>query len=125
MKIKKSQNRHIQKEPRVSIIRIILEFSGNGMLCLNSKVYHIWGFNNKGELICKTSSKGMQTRNNLIKKDFLDVLLRRINHRVQNAGFIKDGVRTYTYTQDKQGLNYFYCKRVVLEDGINTTYLEI
>ena len=95
------------------------------MLCLNSKVYHIWGFNNEGELICKTSSKGMQTRNNLIKKDFLDVLLRRINHRVQNAGFIKDGVRTYTYTQDKQGLNYFYCKRVVLEDGINTTYLEI
>ena len=99
-----------------------LEFSGDGMLCLNSKVYHIWGFNNKGELICKTSSKGMQTRNNLIKKDFLDVLLKRTKHRVQNAGFI---TRTYTYTQDKQGLNYFYCKRVVLEDGINTTYLEI
>ena len=48
-----------------------------------------------------------------------------MEHKVENAGFIKDGVKTYTYTQRKKGLNYFYCKRVVLGDGINTTHLPI
>lgn len=30
-----------------------------------------------------------------------------------------------TYTQTKQAFNYFYCKRVVLEDGIHTVPLDI
>ena len=102
-----------------------LEFSGQGMICLNSKVYHIWGKNKDGEEITKTSSKGMQARNNLVRDDFLNVLFNRIEHRIQNAGFIKDGVYTFTYTQDKKGLNYFYCKRVVLDNGINTTHLPL
>ena len=97
-----------------------LEFEGEGMICLNSKVYHIWG-----ELGCKTSSKGMQERNNLLKDDFLRVLLERCEHRVTNTGIIDDGTRKLTYTQTKKGLNYFYCKRIVLEDGITTIPLNI
>ena len=102
-----------------------LEFSGEGMCCLNSKVYHIWGQDKNGNTISKTSSKGMQSRNNLIREDFINVLFNRLEHRIQNAGFIKNGVKTFTYTQDKKGLNYFYCKRVVLDNGINTTHLSI
>ena len=102
-----------------------LEFSGDGMICLNSKVYHIWGHDKEGNLVYKTSSKGMQDRNQLLREDFQKVLEEKSEHRVQNAGFIQEGTRIFTYTQDKKGLNYFYCKRIVLEDGINTTYLEI
>ena len=31
----------------------------------------------------------------------------------------------FTYSQDKIGFNYFYCKRKVLEDGISTRPLDI
>ena len=101
-----------------------LEFSGDGMICLNSKVYHVWGKVN-GKDVSKTSSKGMQERNGLLREDFLAVLFDKEDHQIQNAGFIDDGTRKSTYTQTKKGLNYFYCKRIVSEDGINTTHLEI
>ena len=52
-----------------------LEYSGDGMVCLNSKVYHIWGRDNKGNKIFKTSSKGMQRRNNLIRQKFFGCLI--------------------------------------------------
>ena len=98
-----------------------LEFSGIGMICLNSKVYHIW--THDGEF--KTSSKGMQSRNEITKENFLDVLWDKYDHHVENSGFIDDGTRKKTYTQVKKGLNYFYCKRIVLEDGVSTTHLNI
>ena len=97
-----------------------LEFEGDGMICLNSKVYHIWG--EKGS---KTSSKGMQARNNLLKEDFLRILQEKNEHQVTNTGIIDDGTRKLTYTQTKKGLNYFYCKRKVQEDGITTKPLDI
>ena len=67
----------------------------------------------------------MQSRNKITKEDFLDVLVDKMEHQVQNAGFIDDGLQKTTYTQVKKGLNYFYCKRIVLEDGISTTHLNI
>ena len=45
--------------------------------------------------------------------------------KIENAGFIIDGLQTRTYTQIKKGLNYFYCKRKVLADGISTTHLDV
>ena len=36
-----------------------VEFCGDGIICLNSKVYHIWGFDKDGNPIFKTLSKGM------------------------------------------------------------------
>ena len=44
---------------------------------------------------------------------------------VENAGFIRDGVETRTYIQTKKGLNYFYPKRQVLDEGVSTTHLNI
>ena len=100
-----------------------LEYSGIGMICLNSKVYHIWDADGR----TKTACKGIQERRNTLEKeDFLRVLLEQKNdHKVENAGFIKDGLQTKTYTQWKKGLNYFYAKRIVLDDGITTTHLKI
>ena len=102
-----------------------MEFRGDGMICLNSKVYHIWGQDKDGNVVFKTSSKGMQERNKLLRENFLDVLYGKTEHFVENSGFVQDGLTTKTYTQHKRGLNYFYCKRIVLQDGIHTTYLDI
>ena len=97
-----------------------LELVGVGMVFLNSKVYHILTLEAKSKIL----SMGMQKCNNIKEKDFPDVLLNKVDHRIQNDGFINDGLHKSTYTQTKKGLNYFYCKRLVLDDGINTTHLE-
>ena len=103
------------------------EFVGVGMICLNSKVYHIWRYNLQGELITKTSCKGaQQKRNDILKLHFLNVLQTKTPHQVKNAGFIKDDQKIIkTYTQKKIGLSYFYAKRKVFEDGVSTTHLDI
>ena len=108
--------------------KFIIEFIGTGMVCLNSKIYHIWSdVYINGELLTKTSCKGIQKkRNPLTKEDFLGMIENpRKEHTVENAGFLRDGLKTRTYTQKKRGLNYFYIKRKVLSDGINTTHLDI
>ena len=105
------------------------EFEGIGMICLNSKVYHCWSdrLDENGEVITKTSCKGVQKkRNELFKQDFLEMIKNpNKEHTVHNAGFIREGTDILTYTQNKKGLNYFYAKRIVLEDGVSTTHLNI
>ena len=105
-----------------------VEFEGEGMGCLNSKVYIIWGQRDKeGKLKYKVSCKGTQQKRNELKVDpFKNVLNTKEPHRVENAGFIrfKDGV-IKTYTQAKTGMGYFYAKRKVLDDGVSTTHLDI
>ena len=98
------------------------EFEGTGMICLNSKVYHIWGVDKNGKEKTKTSTKGTQKRNKLVKAEFL-ILNTQKPRTVENAGFVKDGRITKIYKQKKRGLEYFYAKRKVLEDGISTTHL--
>ena len=44
---------------------------------------------------------------------------------IENAGFIREGTDILTYTHRKKGLNYFYAKRIVLEDGVSTIPLNI
>ena len=99
-----------------------LEFEEIGMVCLNSKVYHIWGQDE-----CKTSCKGVQKRRNpLVRDDFLKMLKDPLHkNSVENSGFIRDGLEIKTYTQRKKGLGYFYGKRKVLDDGVSTTHLDI
>ena len=103
------------------------EFEGDGMICLNSKVFHIWGCDKDGKLITKTSAKGSQKkRNELLKSHFLEVLQTKEHHEVENAGFIKDNQGVIkTYTQKKRGFGYFYAKRKVLADGVFTSDLDI
>ena len=65
-------------------------------------------------------------KNELVREDFLSIIKDpTIKHFIENAGFIMDGLETRTYTQVKKGLNYFYCKRKVLADGVSTTHLDI
>ena len=68
-----------------------LEYDGDDMSCLNSKVNIIWGeTDEKGEPKPKTSCKNtQQKRNELLKQHFLNVLNRTENHSVENAGFIR------------------------------------
>ena len=77
--------------------------------------------------VTKTSCKGIQKeRNELAGVDFLSIIKDpTIKHFIENASFIIDGLETRTYTQVKKGLNYFYCKRKVLADGVSTTHLDI
>ena len=103
------------------------EFNGIGMVCLNSKVYHIWAEEVDGEIITKTLCKGVQKkRNELVREDFLKIIENPLyKHLVENAGFICDGVETRTYKQTKRGLNYWYVKRKILNDGVSSTHLDI
>ena len=97
------------------------EYIGRGMTCLNSKVYHVWSDKDS-----KTSCKGVQDgRNHLSKEDFLRVIETQRQRYIENAGIIKDGQSMITYILRKIGLSYFYCKRVVLADGVSTTHLQI
>ena len=102
-----------------------LEFEGRGMICLNSKVYYVWGADKR-----KISCKGVQQRrNDLVESHFKHVLETKAPRYVQNAGFITqrgdNGPTIKTYTADKVGLSYFYAKRKVLSDGVSTTHLDI
>ena len=60
-----------------------------------------------------------------MKENFLDILHTRKPKSIVNAGFIRDGYKIKTYTQKKKGLEYFYAKRKVLEDGVSTRHLDI
>ena len=98
------------------------------MLCLNSKVYHIWTNDESlsADKRFKTSCKGAQKkRNDKLKQHFLSVLATTEPAEVENAGFVNtvDGIKTYRQT--KRGLSYFYAKRKVLADGVTTTHLDI
>ena len=42
-----------------------------------------------------------------------------------NVGFQLRGSKIYTYSQEKIGFNYFYCKRVVENDGLSTRRLDM
>ena len=65
-------------------------------------------------------------RNELIRDDFLSIIQNPgQEHMIENAGFIRDGLETRTYLQTKRGLNYWYVKRKVLDDGVTTTHLDI
>ena len=105
-----------------------IEYEGEGMYCLNSKTYYIWG--EKDQNGCsnpKCSCKGVQKkRTQITKEDFEEVLKTHSSKRVENAGFIrsKDGT-IKTYTQEKVGMSYIYMKRKVLGDGVSTTHLDI
>ena len=79
------------------------------------------------KIITKTLCKGVQKkRNELVREDFLKIIENPLyEHLVENAGFILNGVETRTYKQTKRGLNYWYVKRKILNDGVSSTHLDI
>ena len=74
----------------------------------------------------KFSSKGVSKRNlKAPMTKFRCVLKNRIAQSGQIRGFRVRKNAVFTYTQERRGFSYLYCKRKVLEDGIHTQPLDI
>lgn len=74
----------------------------------------------------KVSSKGLSKHtNNLTDDQFLSVLQSKDSVSGINTGFIRKNNTTFTYSQRRRGLTYFYAKRKVMDDGVSTTHLDI
>ena len=67
---------------------------------------------------CKGVNKNMLK--NPIEK-FQDALTGKKKVSVKNRGFRVMNNTIYSYTQEKTGFGYFYCKRKVMEDGVSTS----
>ena len=103
------------------------EFRCTEMLCLCSKTYCC--YDNKSDKF-KFSSKGLNKR---VLEDSGDgpmskyrrVLDKAINLTSTNRGFRTINHMVATYEQTKKGLSYFYPKRQVQDDGIQTKPLNL
>ncbi len=74
----------------------------------------------------KFSCKGIQKDGNEINyKFFENVSFGDKQDTAHNKGFRMVEGTMKSYEQDKKGLSYVYCKRIVLPDGINTVPLNI
>ena len=99
-----------------------LECSGEKMILLCSKSYMIEDSTGKQKIPCKgVSKKGLEEP----MQKFTDTLFNLSTKVATNTGFRSKDNTVYTYSQEKIGFNYFYCKRKVLEDGISTVPLDI
>ena len=98
-----------------------LEFSSNLMTLLAPKSYVCSG--PEGD---KLACKGVNTKQNrLTFDDYFRVLTSDESLAITNIGFrIKDH-RVYSCKQNKRGLSSFYCKRRVLNCGIDTEPLDL
>ena len=96
------------------------EYSGIAYCGLNSKTYVCLGDQ------IKLGLKGVQKRLDYYNFQlFEDVLFKKTPQHFENRGirFLDNNI--YTYTENKKGIDYFYCKRKVLDDGIHTTTLDV
>lgn len=97
------------------------EFVGDGIVALNSKTYCCW--DNKDSV--KYSSKGLSKKTNkLSKEDFLKVLNSKTPISGTNRGFVIKDHSTYTYSQLRTSISYFYAKRKVHADGVTTSNID-
>ncbi len=105
-----------------------VEFEGDVICALNAKTYLCQARSEREDQPPKTklSSKGLSKRTNSLRLgDYKSVLFTRRALSGTNTGFVRKNNRTYTYTQIRTGLTYFYSKRKVLADGVSTSHLDI
>lgn len=91
------------------------------MIGLCSKTYVVAKGNE-----CKFSSKGLNKNQVSNPWGTYDAVLR--NQKVgqgMNRGIRARHNTMFTYTQERGGFSYYYCKRKVLENGISTEPLHI
>ena len=98
-----------------------LEASGDYMICLSSKTYLVQD-GQKSKFSCKGVQKRQITQP---KQTYANVLSSQKPHEVQNVGFRARRNGMQTYTQKKTGFSYFYVKREVAENGIDTKPLSL
>ena len=97
-----------------------VEYEGNGMICLNSKLNCLSG---KKDVKDKFSCKGTQKNNNaqLLNYDnFKNVLWSHVSVKVENTGMRYLNGSVVQYTTCKTGLTAKYNKRHVMHDGVST-----
>lgn len=97
------------------------------MVCLNSKVYIAdHRTTNQERKVIKQACKGLQRSTNpLTLAEYRNVLDTGRGWTGTNHGFrLKNGQLVY-YSQQRQALTYFYCKRIVHSDGVTTSPLKI
>ena len=98
-----------------------LEKEATSGIALCSKCYHM---EDQATGKAKVSSKGVNKRQNEMRRERFERALAGDRDVVVNWGFrMRDGAM-YTYEQRKLGLSAYYDKRWVLPDGIHTEPLE-
>ena len=98
-----------------------LEASGDYMVCLASKTYML-----KDGAKSKFSCKGVSKRNVCEPEAvYGGVLASRQPYEVRNIGFRARDNTVQTYNQRKTGFSYFYVKREVCANGIDTKPLSL
>ena len=97
------------------------EFHGNKIIALCSKTYII---NNDEKY--KFSCKGINKQNlKNVPEIYRNVLTSQKPQSAQNVGFKLKDSSIFTYTMERCGFTYYYCKREVQKDGIHTKPLDI
>ena len=73
-----------------------------------------------------SAPKGVSKRHlNAPMAKFRHVLKTRKAQGGLNRGFRVRNNAVFTYTQERRGFSYLYCKRKVLDDGIHTVPLDL
>ena len=111
---------HVQRDKRgLGLFKV--EFQGSEIIGLCSKTYIV-----KNEKETKFSSKGISKR--LVQDPlsiFHNVLSTQHPSIGLNKGFRARDNTIFSYTQQRAGFTYFYCKRRVLDDGVSTVPLDL
>jgi hypothetical protein len=124
-----------------------VEFEGNSIYALCSKLYFVEGVakpldpkkeeekaknkanpnyleDDEEEKKDKYSCKGIQKKQNEINKDrFHNVLFNDVKDMCKNKGFRVINNEMITYIQHTKGLSYYYDKRLVLPDAVESALL--
>ena len=98
-----------------------LEKEATSGIALCSKCYHM---EDKATGQAKVSSKGVNKRQNEMRRERFERALEGRRDMATNRGFRMREGAMYTYEQRKLGLSAYYDKRWVLPDGIHTEPLE-
>ena len=98
-----------------------LEKEATSGIALCSKCYHM---EDQATGKAKVSSKGVNKRQNEMRRERFERALAGDRDVVVNRGFRMRNGLMYTYEQRKLGLSAYYDKRWVLPDGIHTEPLE-
>jgi len=104
-----------------------VEWSGDGIVALNSKTYYCFGSDNPKEDE-KFSAKGISRKvNDIDAQQYKDVLQHKRPQSFVNRGFIQPHKcpDIHTYEMQRCGLTWFYGKRKVLPDGVSTVPLDL
>ena len=103
------------------------EYKGEGIIALGSKTYLCFGGQKFGySEDPKIRCKGLNAAQNKLTVDtFKNVLSTKQCEGGQNTNFKTSGGKMFTYSQHRDALNYFYIKRIVEDDGVTTSPLDL